>query len=50
MRPGDPPTLDTATKFFDNLFFNAERYDISEVGRLKLNHKLRSRPPWTSRP
>jgi DNA-directed RNA polymerase subunit beta len=41
MRPGDPPTLDTATKFFQNLFFNAERYDISEVGRLKLNHKLK---------
>ncbi|MHB8766363.1 MAG: DNA-directed RNA polymerase subunit beta, partial [Deferrisomatales bacterium] len=41
MRPGDPPTRDTATKFFQNLFFNAERYDISEVGRLKLNHKLK---------
>ncbi len=41
MRPGDPPTRDTATKFFQNLFFNPERYDISEVGRLKLNHKLK---------
>jgi len=45
MRPGDPPTLDTATKFFANLFFNSERYDISEVGRLKLNHKLKLNAP-----
>ncbi|MBI5441137.1 MAG: DNA-directed RNA polymerase subunit beta, partial [Deltaproteobacteria bacterium] len=45
MRPGDPPTLDTATKFFQNLFFNEERYDISEVGRLKLNHKLKLQAP-----
>ncbi|MBI5014096.1 MAG: DNA-directed RNA polymerase subunit beta [Deltaproteobacteria bacterium] len=45
MRPGDPPTLDTATKFFQNLFFNPERYDISEVGRLKLNHKLKLHGP-----
>ncbi|MEW6489280.1 MAG: DNA-directed RNA polymerase subunit beta [Thermodesulfobacteriota bacterium] len=45
MRPGDPPTLDTATKFFHNLFFNPERYDISEVGRLKLNHKLKITAP-----
>ena len=47
MRPGDPPTLDTATKFFQNLFFNEERYDISEVGRLKLNHKLKLQSPLT---
>jgi DNA-directed RNA polymerase subunit beta len=47
MRPGDPPTLDTATKFFQNLFFNEERYDISEVGRLKLNHKLKLQAPLT---
>jgi DNA-directed RNA polymerase subunit beta len=40
LRPGDPPTLDTATNLFHNLFFNAERYDLSRVGRLKLNHKL----------
>ncbi len=45
MRPGDPPTLDTATKFFQNLFFNPERYDLSEVGRLKLNHKLKLDAP-----
>ncbi len=40
LRPGDPPTLDTATNLFNNLFFNAERYDLSRVGRLKVNHKL----------
>ena len=41
LRPGDPPTLETATTFFNNLFFNPERYDLSKVGRLKLNHKLK---------
>jgi DNA-directed RNA polymerase subunit beta len=40
LRPGDPPTIETATNLFHNLFFNAERYDLSRVGRLKLNHKL----------
>ncbi len=40
LRPGDPPTVDTATNLFNNLFFNAERYDLSRVGRLKMNHKL----------
>jgi DNA-directed RNA polymerase subunit beta len=40
LRPGDPPTIDTATNLFNNLFFNAERYDLSRVGRLKMNHKL----------
>jgi DNA-directed RNA polymerase subunit beta len=40
LRPGDPPTLQTATTFFNNLFFNPERYDLSRVGRLKLNFKL----------
>jgi len=40
LRPGDPPTLDTATNLFNNLFFNPERYDLSRVGRLKVNHKL----------
>ena len=41
LRPGDPPTRETATTFFNNLFFNPERYDLSKVGRLKLNHKLK---------
>jgi len=40
LRPGDPPTYDAALTHFENLFFNAERYDLSKVGRLKLNHKL----------
>ncbi|RNC69375.1 MAG: DNA-directed RNA polymerase subunit beta [Desulfuromonadales bacterium] len=40
LRPGDPPTLKSATALFENLFFNAERYDLSAVGRLKLNFKL----------
>ncbi|HXS16882.1 MAG TPA: DNA-directed RNA polymerase subunit beta, partial [Polyangiaceae bacterium] len=36
LRPGDPPTLETAKLLFNNLFFNPERYDLSAVGRLKL--------------
>jgi DNA-directed RNA polymerase subunit beta len=40
LRPGDPPTIETATTVFNNLFFNQERYDLSLVGRLKVNHKL----------
>ena len=40
LRPGDIPTKDTARQFFDNLFFNAKRYDLSRIGRLKLNTKL----------
>jgi DNA-directed RNA polymerase subunit beta len=40
LRPGDPPTVETATNLFHNLFFNPERYDLSRVGRLKVNHKL----------
>ncbi len=40
LRPGDPPTLKSAQALFGNLFFNPERYDLSTVGRLKLNYKL----------
>ncbi|ABQ25267.1 DNA-directed RNA polymerase subunit beta [Geotalea uraniireducens] len=40
LRPGDPPTLKSALALFENLFFNPERYDLSAVGRLKLNYKL----------
>jgi DNA-directed RNA polymerase subunit beta len=40
LRPGDPATIETATVFFENLFFNPERYDLSKVGRLKINHKF----------
>ncbi|MCX8118325.1 MAG: DNA-directed RNA polymerase subunit beta [Desulfobacterota bacterium] len=47
LRPGDPPTIETAINLFYNLFFNPERYDLSKVGRMKLNHKLglKGRPP-----
>ena len=45
LRPGDPPTLKSANALFDSLFFNAERYDLSTVGRLKLNHKLGLKAP-----
>ncbi len=40
LRPGDPPNYEAADLHFKNLFFNAERYDLSRVGRKKLNHKL----------
>jgi DNA-directed RNA polymerase subunit beta len=40
LRPGDPPTLETARNLFKSLFFTADRYDLSTVGRLKLNHKF----------
>ncbi|MDD3293422.1 MAG: DNA-directed RNA polymerase subunit beta [Geobacteraceae bacterium] len=40
LRPGDPPTLKSALALFENLFSNPERYDLSAVGRLKLNFKL----------
>ena len=40
LRPGDPPTEDAAKRLFDNLFFNSERYDLSKVGRLKMNYKF----------
>ena len=40
LRPGDPPTEEQAQNLFDNLFFNPERYDLSDVGRLKLNYKF----------
>jgi DNA-directed RNA polymerase subunit beta len=40
LRPGDPPTIRSSTALFESLFFNPERYDLSTVGRLKLNYKL----------
>ena len=40
MRPGEPPTKEAATTLFTNLFFNAERYDLSAVGRMKFNKRL----------
>ncbi len=40
LRPGDPPTRETAKALFENLFFSPKRYDLSEIGRWKLNNKL----------
>ena len=40
LRPGDPPTQETAQNLFESLFFRPDRYDLSAVGRLKLNHKF----------
>ena len=40
MRPGEPPTMDTAEAMFDSLFFDPERYDLSAVGRVKMNMRL----------
>lgn len=40
LRPSSPPTIAEASKFFDNMFFNPETYDLSVVGRFKLNSKL----------
>ncbi len=40
MRPGEPPTLDTAQALFNGLFFDGERYDLSAVGRVKMNSRL----------
>ena len=40
MRPGEPPTVDTAQAMFHSLFFDSERYDLSAVGRVKMNMRL----------
>ncbi len=40
LRPGDPPTYEFAEALVHNMFFSAERYDLSKVGRLKMNHRL----------
>jgi hypothetical protein len=40
MRPGEPPTIDTAEAMFQSLFFDDERYDLSAVGRVKMNMRL----------
>jgi DNA-directed RNA polymerase subunit beta len=45
LRPGDPPTLDSSRTLFENMFFNAQKYDFSRVGRLKLNTKLKLNTP-----
>ncbi|PID36900.1 MAG: DNA-directed RNA polymerase subunit beta, partial [Pseudomonadales bacterium] len=40
MRPGEPPTLETAEKLFETMFFTSDRYDLSNVGRMKFNRRL----------
>jgi len=40
MRPGEPPTVESASNLFDTLFFDSERYDLSAVGRVKMNMRL----------
>ena len=40
MRPGEPPTKEAAENLFQNLFFNADRYDLSAVGRMKFNRRV----------
>ena len=49
LRPGEPPTIDIANQIFQNLFFSSERYDLSDVGRVKLNAKLDLKTPDTTR-
>ncbi len=49
MRPGEPPTEDAASALFDTLFFDSERYDLSAVGRVKMNMRLDLDKPDTQR-
>jgi DNA-directed RNA polymerase subunit beta len=49
MRPGEPPTIDTAQNMFHSLFFDPERYDLSAVGRVKMNMRLDLDAPDTMR-
>ena len=49
LRPGEPPTIETAELLFNNLFFNADRYDLSSVGRLKINSKFKKETPIEKR-
>jgi DNA-directed RNA polymerase subunit beta len=49
MRPGEPPTIEAATNLFHSLFFDSERYDLSAVGRVKMNMRLELDAPDTMR-
>src|SRR6185312_4749832 len=49
MRPGEPPTVETAEAMFNSLFFDSERYDLSAVGRVKMNMRLDLDAPDTMR-
>jgi DNA-directed RNA polymerase subunit beta len=48
LRPGDPPTVDTATQLFQGMFFDARKYDFSRVGRMKFNIKLHDKADASS--
>src|SRR5687767_10764132 len=48
LRPGDPPTIDTATQLFTGMFFDPRKYDFSRVGRMKFNIKLHDKADATS--
>ena len=45
LRPGEPPAVEAAEALFDNLFFNEEKYDLSKVGRMKINYKFNRNEP-----
>jgi len=45
LRPSNPPSFETARRFFNSLFFNSDSYDLSDVGRVKMNYKLRMDVP-----
>jgi len=47
LRPGDPPTLDTAQQLFHGMFFDPRKYDFSRVGRMKFNIKIYENAEWT---
>ena len=49
MRPGEPPTVEAASTLFNSLFFDSERYDLSAVGRVKMNMRLDLDAPDTQR-
>ena len=49
LRPGDPPTLDTATQLFEGMFFDARKYDFSRVGRMKFSIKIHDAPETPKR-
>jgi DNA-directed RNA polymerase subunit beta len=49
MRPGEPPTVEAASQLFDQLFFDSERYDLSAVGRVKMNMRLDLAKPDSQR-
>ena len=49
LRPGDPPTVDTATQLFDGMFFDPRKYDFSRVGRMKFSIKIHGAPETPKR-